>query len=187
MITKLSFTTVCAAAVLFLGSTTAFAQTNKNTTDPKADTPTSEQQFVKDAAQGNLAEIKIGELAAQKGTTPQVRDFGDLMKFDHSKADMELKNIANKNDIQVPNAMNSHDQAEYDQLSKLSGQQFDDTYAHMMVQDHEKDIAAFKTEAKDASNSSIKTYARNTTPILEEHLRLAELMMHSENGVRGGK
>src|SRR5437773_4165115 len=47
-------------------------------------------KFVRDAAQGGLLEVKLGELAKQKGTSPTVQKFGDQMVADHSKANDEL-------------------------------------------------------------------------------------------------
>jgi predicted outer membrane protein len=60
----------------------------------------SETSFVTEAAGGNLAEIKLGELAAQKGTDPKVKDFGSQMVNDHAKANNDLKPIANAGGVQ---------------------------------------------------------------------------------------
>src|ERR1700751_546128 len=55
--------------------------------------------FVTQAAGGNLAEIELGQLAAQKATDPKVKDFGNRMVNDHQKANNELKPIADANGV----------------------------------------------------------------------------------------
>ena len=48
------------------------------------------------AAQAGMVEVKLGEVAAQKATKPDVKEFGAMMVSDHSKANNELKAIAAK-------------------------------------------------------------------------------------------
>ena len=69
--------------------------------------------------------------------------------------------------------LKSADRTQYDQLSKLSGPEFDHAYMQMMVEDHEKDVAEFKQEAASGKNPAIKNFAAQTLPTLEDHLRQA--------------
>ena len=72
--------------------------------------------------------------------------------------------------------MDKKDQATYDHLSSLSGKDFDEAYARDMVNDHVKDIAAFKQESQDGKNEAVKNFASETLPTLETHLKLAHEM-----------
>jgi putative membrane protein len=146
----------------------------------------SDETFAKKAAEANLAEVKLGELAEQKGGTQQVRNFGQRMVTDHTKADDQLKDVAQKESIHLPAHMNAKDQATYDRLSKLSGRSFDRAYARDMVKNHRKDVSAFKQEANTGTNEAIKDYASETVPTLEQHLRLATQMMHSLSSAGSG-
>jgi len=133
-----------------------------------------DQRFVQTAAQGGLAEVKLGQLAQEKGASQTVKDFGSRMVADHSKANDKLKEIASSKNVSVPDSLSSKDQALYDRLSKLSGPQFDREYMRSMVRDHEQDVAMFSRESQSASDSAIKDFASNTLPTLEEHLKLAQ-------------
>jgi len=57
-----------------------------------------------------------------------------------------------------------------DKLSKKSGADFDKAYVDMMVEDHKKDIAAFKKAAGSVSDNDIKNFATTTLPTLQKHL-----------------
>lgn len=134
----------------------------------------SDNSFVRKAAEANYAEIQMGKLAQDKGTNPAVKDFGQRMVTDHTKAYDQLKPIASKDNVTMPDKMNAKDQALYDRLSKLSGTQFDREYMRNMVKDHQSDVAEFQRESTKAKNQDVRTYATNTLPTLQEHLRLAE-------------
>lgn len=139
------------------------------------------RKFLKQAAQDDLAEVKLGELAQRKGTTSTVRDFGKRMQTDHMKNADQLKTVAQQQGVTLPSAVNAKQEATYDKLSKLSGWKFDEMYAKDMVKDHTKAVREFKHEARSSKNEGVKMYASNSVPVLETHLRLAHHMMNSLN------
>lgn len=134
----------------------------------------SDKTFATKAAEGSIAEIKFASLAEQKTDDQQIKNFAHKLTEDHTKALDEIKSIAQKKGITLPDSMNAKDQAEYDRLSKLSGDQFDKAYTRFMERDHHKDIAEFRREAEKGQDPDLKSYAANTVPTLESHLRMAE-------------
>ena len=133
----------------------------------------SATNFVKDAAAGGMAEVKLGQLAEQKATSPSVKAYGQRMADDHGKVNDELKTRAAEKNVQLPKSLDSKHQALYDRLSKLSGHQFDQTYMDEMVKDHKADIAEFQ-KAANSSDPQVKDFASKTLPTLEDHLREAQ-------------
>jgi putative membrane protein len=130
-------------------------------------------KFANEAAQGGMAEVQLGRLAVEKGTDPAVKEFGQRMFADHSKANAELKNLAAKKGMQLPADMNSSQKSEMDKLSKLSGAEFDKEYISAMLKDHEDDVKAFETQSKDGNDPDVKSFAAKTLPTLQEHLQMA--------------
>ena len=171
-----------ASLALLFSASMAFGQTatTKNMSQTNAahstTATTSDAQFAKEAAQSNMFMVKMGELAQQNGTGANVKDFGKRMVTDHSNAENNLKTAAAKADITLPVKMSAQQQATYDQLSKLRGEQFDKVYAKDMVQDHTNDVAKFQHEANVGKDTPIKDFASQTLPTLQEHLRLAHQM-----------
>ncbi len=143
-----------------------------------------DQEFAMKAASGGMTEVKLGQLAMERGTNPAVKAFGQRMVTDHSKANDELKALVMHDNISLPSNPSSSDQAAYDRLSKLSGKQFDDAYATAMVKDHEEDIAEFQRESTSGTNDRLKSFAAKTLPTLESHLQQAKEM---EKSVRAEK
>jgi putative membrane protein len=130
--------------------------------------------FAIKAAQGGMAEVKLGQLAVQKASNPGVKSFGQRMVDDHSKANEQLKSIAGKDSMTLPNTLGAKDQELYNKLSTLSGGEFDRAYMKAMVKDHEEDIKEFQKEASKGTNPGIKNFASTTLPTLQEHLQMAK-------------
>jgi putative membrane protein len=147
------------------------------------------ETFIRNAAEGNMAEVKLGELAQQKAQNPEVQKFAERMIQDHTKANDELKQIASREHINLPTDVSSKDAATYRSLEKLSGPEFDKAYARTMLRDHEKDVNEFKQEVSTAQNGPAKQYAQETLPTLESHLQEAKQMQAqvSREGVSKGK
>jgi putative membrane protein len=164
-------------------STTAASATSKSSTR----SATADAHFAKEAAQGGMAEVKLGQLAQEKGSNDSVKSFGKRMVDDHSKAGDKLKEVASRESITLPTDLSVKDQATYDRLSKLNGAAFDRAYARDMVKDHETDVAAFQREANAGRNDSLKSFASETLPTLQDHLQQAKQMMKTVGGATAAK
>lgn len=134
----------------------------------------SDSDFVMKAAQGGMEEVELGQMAATQAASADVKQFGQRMASDHSKANDELKMAAQKSGATVPTELSKKQQADKAKLAKLNGAAFDKAYMTMMVSDHKEDIAEFEKEAKSGTDPDIKAFASKTLPTLKEHLELAE-------------
>ena len=130
------------------------------------------QKFLKEAIEGNLAEVQMGELAQKNGKSDQVRSFGQMLQKDHSDANQKATAAANQMGVSPPKEPNSKQKALYDRLSKLSGDRFDREFAKEMVADHKKDIKDFEKEANKSDAAG--AFAKQTLPTLHKHLEAAQ-------------
>jgi putative membrane protein len=154
--------------------------------------PMSDADFAKEAAQGGMAEVKMGKLAEQNGSSDSVKNFGKRMVDDHSKAGEALKAAATQSNIDLPMGLTPKDQAMYDKLARLSGTEFDQAYARYMVRDHVHDVAAFRQESTGGKDDNIKQFATHTLPTLQDHLKAAHAMANDvgvqpRNGAMGAR
>ncbi|MEO6192263.1 MAG: DUF4142 domain-containing protein [Thermoanaerobaculia bacterium] len=152
---------------------------SKKTTATTTTTTTSklsagDTKFMRGAATGGMEEVELGKLAAQKASNPDVKNFGQHMVDDHSKANDQLKELAAQKGVTLPAGMSNQQKHDVGKLAKLSGAAFDSTYVSMMVQDHKKDVAEFQKESKSGKDSDVKGWAGTTLPTLEGHLKMIE-------------
>jgi putative membrane protein len=133
-----------------------------------------DQEFVNKAAQGGMAEVMLGQTASSKGTSPDVKNFGNRMVSDHGKANDELKQLAQTKGVTLPADIDDESKKMSDKLSTLSGKDFDKAYISGMVEDHEKDVKEFEKASKDAKDPDLKAWAAKTLPTLQDHLKMAK-------------
>ena len=133
----------------------------------------ADEAWMMKAAKGGIAEVELGKLASEKGTTDAVKHFGRRMVDDHGKANDELKTLAANKKVTLPSDISPEDKALRDRLTRLSGPAFDQAYIKAMVNDHVKDVNAFTMEAKSGADADVKAWAAKTLPTLEEHLKMA--------------
>ena len=138
--------------------------------------PSADQQFAKQAASGGLAEVQAAQLAQQRASSPQVRQFASRMMTDHTAANSELQQIAQQENIDIPSQPDSKDAASMKRLSGMSGTQFDQMYAQEELRDHQQDVALFRKEAQSGRDQALKEFAQKTLPTLQQHLQLAQQM-----------
>lgn len=141
---------------------------------PSAGAAMADTKFMKEAAEGGMGEVALGQLAAEKASSSDVKKFGQRMVDDHSKANEELKQLASQKNVALPNDLSAKDKATKAALEKLSGEQFDQAYMKDMVKDHKKDVGDFRRESKSAQDPEVKKFAAQTLPTLEDHLKQAE-------------
>jgi putative membrane protein len=134
----------------------------------------SDRMFIRKAAEGGEAEVELGKLAQEKAASPEVKQFGERMVNDHSKANDQLQEVVQKEGVTLPTKLDAKDAATKARLEKLSGEAFDRAYMKDMVADHTKDVREFKNEAKNGKDPDVKNFAAQTAPTLEDHLKEAK-------------
>ena len=135
--------------------------------------------FVTKAASGGMLEVQLGQLAQQNAKSQRVKDFGNMMVTDHSKANEELKSLAASNNITISPTLLPPHQQHIAMMRQMKGTDFDKQYMYMMVNDHKEDIDEFKNEANNTNNDVFKYFASKTLPTLQKHLDSAQVI-HSK-------
>jgi putative membrane protein len=162
-----------AVPVLALGVTLAMPVTSVGAA-AKAAPSKADREFMHEAASGGLMLVELGMYATQHAASDRVKQFGQTMVDDHTKANDELKQVAVENDVKLPAAMNKEQRATADRLMKMKGAAFDRAYMKTMVEDHEHDVTRFRKESQSAHDPGVKSFAAKTLPTLEHHLEMAK-------------
>lgn len=172
-------------AAVCLTASTAFAQTDPKKAAQKENdkkfegSMDKESEFAVMAADAGLFEVEAGNLAKMNATSERVKELANHMVMDHSKSNIELKQLASKKNITIPDRLSDKFQKKYDELSKLRGAEFDKEYAQQMVSDHKKVIELFEKEATKGKDTDLKNWAAGKLPTLKNHLSMAESTVES--------
>ena len=164
---KLLFTTLCC---LTLVSSPALGQ-KRAAHQATADAAMTDQQFVGLAAQIDMVEANLGQLAQNVSENQQVKDYAQTLVTDHTKDFDDLHAAAQQASLTLPDAIDAaHNKSMIDPFQKLKGAAFDRKYVQEMVAGHTHALEMYRKEAEDAQNPAIKSYAENAIPVLEKHL-----------------
>ncbi|KPH86031.1 DUF4142 domain-containing protein [Komagataeibacter intermedius] len=132
------------------------------------------EDFIKLATISDMFEIQSSELALQ-GNSPALTSFATQMVEDHKKTSAALQDLLRSGNVQVqpPTALDESHQDELDKLKGLHGRDFALQYRTDQISGHEDAVSLFRRYAEHGENASLKTWAANTLPMLENHLRAA--------------
>ncbi len=137
----------------------------------------SDRKFLEEAYIGSMAEVRLGKLAQDKASRPEVKEFAQRMIDDHGKETEKLSKIASEDGVTLPSQLDSKHQKTYDRLAKLSGAEFDRAYMKEMSSDHKKDVSEYEHAAKSAKDDQVKQHASQELSTLREHEKLAKSTM----------
>jgi putative membrane protein len=139
----------------------------------------AESKFLTEAVRGDIAEVKLGELAQQRGQSEGTREFAEMLIEDHSSALKKTAELAKDLEV-IPPALPSAEQtAKHDALARLSGAEFDQRFAAEMVKGHQEEIAKYEKQAQ-SSDSKVAKLAEDLLPKLREHLAMAQRLESGE-------
>jgi putative membrane protein len=129
----------------------------------------ADKAFVAKVSQGGAYEVAAGRIAALRGQSPVVRDFGAMEVHDHEGVGAGLKRIAAQTGVPIVPALNAEFQERLAKLKATPPDQFDAFYVADMKQIHNKDEGLFVQESQEGS-APYKDWAHGTAVLVKAHL-----------------
>jgi putative membrane protein len=136
-----------------------------------------DESFYKQAAEGGLSEVELGQLANDKSPDPDVKNFGAMMVKDHGAANQKLQALAASKGISLPAKPSMMQMATKTKLDVLSGQTFDKSYLKSQVKAHTETLALLRKEISSGQDSDAKAFASSILPTVQAHLKAVRGLM----------
>ena len=130
----------------------------------------SDAQFLVNASEINLMEIKLSELAERNAVAAETKELSKMMMDQHNKNQEELKNLAASKSISIPVTLTDEGEDKYKKLMDKKGNDFDKEYCDFTVSGHRDAIEKFEKASTDSQDPDIKNWATTTLPALRNHL-----------------
>jgi putative membrane protein len=131
--------------------------------------PADSKQFAMRAAEGNLFEIRLAELAEQKSQSQEVKRLAQMLRQDHQQAQDQLKQAAQSAQVNIPTDLPPHKQTKLQAFQQLEGKVFDNAFTMSQIESHLKSIMMYQNEAQNGTDQQIKQYAQQTGSKLRQH------------------
>jgi putative membrane protein len=123
----------------------------------------SDDDFVRDIALKNMAELELSRMALEKATNPDIKSFAQRMIDDHGAAGYKLKSVVSGQPIEWPMQLDDKHRKTADELAKKQGADFDRDYVKAMVEGHEDLAAKLESRLDVQSLADWKTAAAGRT------------------------
>lgn len=130
----------------------------------------NDAQFLVNAAEINMKQIQLGQLAQQKGRTAHVKELGKIMEDTYTKSQRDLTALAQRKSITIPTTPTDDVKDAYNDLNDKSDDDFDEAYIDLMVNQHEDAIKTFEDATTERYDSDINEWAIATLPDLRTNL-----------------
>lgn len=140
----------------------------------------TDTQFMKMAAEANMTEAHVGQMAEAQGLQQGVKDFGATLSKDHTASYESLTKLANETGEKIPVGIDVRRDKNIERLIHLKGASFDRAFVLDEVQSHKQAVAAFKNEAEHGENANVRAWAKMMIPTLEGHVQMAENLVKEE-------
>jgi len=132
------------------------------------------KDFLQDAAQAELTEAALANIAQEKSQNTAVRELAQTLRTDHQQNYAKLESITQAHGIALGDFPNWVNQRTVNRLQKSSNPDFDKEYIKTVIKDRVACIKIFDKAVAQIGEPDVKQYAQNTLPTLRSHLRRSE-------------
>ena len=145
------------------------------------------QMFITDMYSHNLYEIQLGQLAQKQAQDEQVKRFAQMLIEDHTKANQQLKQLAQSAQVQVQEKLDPVHQAKLQKKQQLPQTEFTRKFINDQVGGHTVAMLELMYQSKNAKNPQVKQWAAQQLPKMEQHLKQATEIAMAQVGGGGGQ
>ncbi|HEY0148264.1 MAG TPA: DUF4142 domain-containing protein [Allosphingosinicella sp.] len=139
-------------------------------------TPTQRGAYVEMAAASDLFEIQSGRMAAERGQSAAVRQFGSMLVQHHTQTTAQLTAAATAaGTMPTPDLMPMQAQM-MAELRAASNANFDRVFVRQQVQAHEMALALHSNYASSGDTPALRAVASAAVPVVRGHLEQARGM-----------
>ena len=140
-----------------------------------------DQSFLRKTLEDSVAEEQMGQLAAQKSPSDDVKQFGQKMAQIHEQLNNQIKPVAKQLVVDEPKKPSKKDKQEIERMQALSGPDFDSAFLKAMLKDQQTDVKGFKDEEQSAHNPTVQKLAQLDEPVLSQHLQILQQLAKEHN------
>lgn len=133
-----------------------------------------EEDLLISAQLNNQLQIALGEISAEKASSPKVKEFGQMIAEENKQLQDNITELAAASGVQIDSALTPEYVGLLDTIQSYSGQKFDSAFLEIVIQEHEDDIERYTKLASASENPMVREVVSSTLEILQRHQQQAE-------------
>ena len=133
-----------------------------------------DRQFLDTALGVNQLELQLGQLAAQRATTAEVKAMGEKMVQKHTELGQQLAELSRAAGGSGMAALSSEQRAVYDRVASRSGSELDAVFKEVVDAGHIKELAMYEEEVSRAKSPALRELVQGRVAKLRETIAQAQ-------------
>lgn len=129
--------------------------------------------FVKGVLRGSMTDTRLAQLALQRSSSEDVKQFAQKVIADSTNLSGEMSRAARQDHVHPSAKLSNKDKDLIARLRSLSGAEFDRAYIRVMVRRSKGADAAFRTEAERSQLDAVRGVAGHGSSVIADHLETA--------------
>jgi putative membrane protein len=170
---KLSRFAMSIGVAVFVSACGVAAFADQGTAKPGRGISQQDQNFINTAYQANETELRLGQIAQDKATNEDVKNFAMHMVKDHTEIGHGMTSLISEERGAIPPTIDKDHMRRADEIAAKNGADFDRAYMDAMVKDHEEAVDLFEREANADVKTTTTAWAAKVLPTLKDHLKMA--------------
>lgn len=148
---------------------------------PQGNQAYADQGFLHDTMEGDFAQVQMSQLAQEKSSSPDVKQFSEKMVQIHTELNNQLAPAAKQLGVSEPKGPSKKQKKEVERLQALSGPDFDTAYIQAMAKQQQRDLKGFQNEAQAGQSPGLQQAAKQDEPVLTEHYQVLQKLAQAHN------
>ena len=134
---------------------------------------TDSTAFLMHAFHDGILEVAAAELAMRNSSNPEIRMFAERTIVDRAAINDEVRTLAQSRNIALSSQLPADHRKMLENLSTLSGNEFDLTYLHHELMTHELQMRRLSEWASTVDDPGIRNFAAHSLRVVQAHLQAA--------------
>lgn len=144
----------------------------------ESDVDENAANFIKQASRNGILAIEYSKIAERQASSPDVKQFAKKMSTDHTRIYNELKKMATDKYILLPIKMEPDEVVKLNELRKLKGTAFDESYMRVIISAHEGAVQNFEMGAKNR-DKEVNKFASGRLDSIKTHFNTAKSIFNN--------
>ena len=162
-----------------VGSDTTIATISDNTDTVDTDRGRTgninkDRKYIVNVDNHHMMEIRLGQMAEERGRDESVKEFGRRMARDHTELRKQWLTVISNSGMKYKSGMGPKHREKLDYLQQFSGREFDREYMTLMTKHHRGYVSYFSKEGRAANYAGVRRAVNRAIPMLQQHFQLAK-------------
>lgn len=134
---------------------------------------------LKEVAKDSVKEVQLGDMAAERSGSAEIKRFGGRIASDHRQLNQEIFSLGERKGVSIPQRLELSDRRSLDEFADMQSSEFDESWIKGVIEHHRDVIDKLQRQAREAQDADIRSLASRALPTEQEHLRRAEELQRS--------